>query len=135
MALPRLPRSVRALATVLAALGILAASVTRPGAGPGPPLLGFEGADEVRHALSYAVLGLLVAWSLLHRRWSPLRRLLVAAGLAFSWGVVVEVVQFPLAYRTASPLDATANLVGAAVGAAAWVRWGQPRVELPDPGA
>lgn len=129
----QLPRRARALTTSLAALAILASSLTRPApGGSGPPVSGFGAVDEVRHLLAYAVLGLLVGWALLHRRWSPRRRLLATAGVAFLWGLVVEAVQLAVAYRTGSPVDAAFNLAGALLGAAAWLRWGQPRVEALD---
>jgi VanZ family protein len=92
------------------ALGILVASLV-PGAGlaaRGP--LGVVGLDMWLHALAYLGLSAAVTWAD--------GRPLVGVAAAVAYGIVVELLQVGVPYRSGSALDAVANLAGALVGAA-----------------
>lgn len=97
------------------ALVLLYASVSDPSGTPlarsGP--LGLFGVDKWLHAGGYAVLAVLLAYALLPR-WRDVRRGSIAALLlAGGYGLAMELLQAPLAYRSFDPLDATANVLGA----------------------
>ena len=77
------------------------------------------GADKLLHAVGYAALTYAVARAL-HARTA--RRLTVVVFAVAAFGAGVELVQ-PFVGRTASALDALANLAGAALGALAWLRF------------
>lgn len=92
------------------ALGILVASLV-PGAGlaaRGP--LGVVGLDKWLHALAYLGFAAAITWAD--------GRAVVGVAAAVAYGVVVELLQVGVSYRSGSALDAVANLVGAVVGAA-----------------
>lgn len=99
------------------ALVLLFASASDPsGTGlsrSGP--LGAFGFDKWLHAGGYATFALLLAYALVPR-WRGARRGLIATLLlAGGYGIALEVLQQPLAYRSFDPADATANLLGAFV--------------------
>lgn len=100
---------------------VLLASVVDPGGGGGglPPRgpLGLVGVDKWLHLATYATLGFGAAYALLARRGRPL---VVAAVAATAFGAGVEVVQAPLAARSADLADAAANGLGAALGVGLW---------------
>lgn len=73
----------------------------------GPPAAGGLPVDKFLHVAGYAVLAWLVS------REAPIP---VAVAAAFSFGLCVEGVQSLVAWRTASVLDAAANLAGALAG-------------------
>ncbi|GAA0647150.1 hypothetical protein GCM10009019_06910 [Salarchaeum japonicum] len=75
----------------------------------GPPSGGGLPVDKLLHVAGYAVLAWLVA------RESSLP---VAVAVAVAFGLCVEGVQALVAWRTASVLDAAANLTGALAGGA-----------------
>ena len=89
-----------AFVTVVAAV-IFVASLLRPDPTAAPTMgpLGIVGADKWTHALAYAGL---------------------AVALAVGFGVVIELLQWPIPYRTASAVDVLADAVGAGVLALAW---------------
>jgi VanZ family protein len=95
-----------------------------PDTGATPDLrgpLGLVGLDKWLHALGYAVLaGTLVPAVAADRpgRRSLAGTVVVAFAVAAGVGLGVELLQWPHPGRTASLVDAAANLVGAAVGAA-----------------
>lgn len=100
---------------------ILVGSLVSGAGGTLPPTgpLGVVGPDKWIHAAEYGLLAGLVAWATTPRtRGESVRILLAVAG----YGVVVELLQAPLVTRTASPRDALANLVGAAVALVLWWR-------------
>jgi VanZ family protein len=109
------------------ALAIVVASLLPPelflgpdtGATPelrGP--FGLVGLDKWLHALGYAVLaGTLVPAVAAGRSETTARTVVVAVAVAAGVGLGVELLQWPHPGRTASLVDAAANLVGAAVGA------------------
>ena len=81
----------------------------------------FPGADKLLHALSYAVLTLLLLWAApLPGRQEPFR-LALAAALGFAYGALIEWAQgiFTLE-RVPSMGDMAANAIGAGLAAAAW---------------
>ncbi|WP_232702895.1 hypothetical protein [Halobacterium wangiae] len=93
------------------ALAVVAASLVPASAASGGSLPG--GADKLLHAVGYAALSFSVAVALRARTGRALAAVvLVVAAL----GAGVEVVQ-PTVGRTASLLDAAANLGGATAGA------------------
>jgi VanZ family protein len=116
---PLLPASARWLIVALVAGGILVASVTRPTAvrrvtGP----FGVLGVDKYLHFLAYAGFALVLAYALAGR---TAERIAVVVFLAaVSFGLFVELLQLPLAYRTFSLADAAANATGATVVAVCW---------------
>ncbi|MFC5367880.1 VanZ family protein [Salinirubrum litoreum] len=124
----------------LVTLGLVGASLVPPalvfGSSPdggattevlGP--LGLVGADKWLHGAGYAVLAgtLLPAVSRTDRDRSGLRVVLLAVAVAAGVGLGVELLQWPHPGRTASVADATANLVGAALGAGVAVTVGRRR--------
>jgi len=116
---PLAPSVVRWSFVAVVAGVILAASVVRPtGAGATLGPFGVLGVDKYLHAVGYAVLALALAYALADR---DAGRVAVAVVLAAaSFGLVVELVQLPLAYRTFSLADAAANATGAGVVALGW---------------
>ncbi|MCT9097885.1 VanZ family protein [Haloarchaeobius sp. HME9146] len=112
---------------VLAWAGVvLVASVIDPPGSGGGGTAGLLAFDKVFHALGYATLAVLVARAVRPR---VLRSgLLVVTGVAL-FGFGVEVVQWPLPFRTFSLADAAVNGLGAMVGVAVWAgyTWGQKR--------
>ncbi|PSP97437.1 antibiotic resistance protein VanZ [Halobacteriales archaeon QS_4_70_19] len=124
-------RASRLVAPVAVAVFLLAASVAEPSGGPpAPPILGLP-ADKLLHAGSYATLAAALAVGLAtpgsgfgqgdDGRLRSGRVVALAVLGAAAYGLALEGVQYPLPYRTFDPLDAAANTVGAALGAAAWL--------------
>lgn len=101
----------RARWTVVGVLGVLVlAASLAPGGGralTGP--LGIIGLDKWLHATAYAVLAAAVTFAD--------GRATVGVASAVAYGVLVELLQLGVPYRSASVLDAAANLVGAIAGA------------------
>jgi VanZ family protein len=95
------------------ALVVLYASVVDPSGAGNPDV----GTTLPLHAAAYAGLALAVGYAQLA---ADRRALLAAVALATLFGAVVELVQWPLAYRTADALDAAVNGAGAAGGALLW---------------
>jgi len=93
-------------ATILALLG---ASPTAGTDGSGG-----AGAFVLAHVAAYGVLAWLLVGGM-HRR--DARAVLIAIAVAAAVGVGVELLQAPVAARTASAVDALVNAVGATVGA------------------
>ncbi|WP_302081634.1 VanZ family protein [Salinibaculum rarum] len=110
---------------VLVASGILVASVVRTAAGePAMGPLGV-GVDKWLHAVGYGVLAGTIAVALGRRPTAGALALVV--GLTVGYGIVIELVQLPLSYRSASLLDVVADGVGAVVAAVLyWVRQSTP---------
>jgi VanZ family protein len=91
---------------------VLAGSLAPGSAAGGLP----AGADKLLHAVGYAVIAVSLAGAQRAERGQTLVSIVLAAALL---GVGVEVVQ-PTVGRTASALDAVANLLGATAGAVGW---------------
>jgi len=117
--LPTLTRSARyGLAVAWAAAVLVASLVDPPGAGPTPlGPLGLVGLDKYLHFLAYAGLAGLVGYAGLAR---DARALALAVVVAAGYGVGMELLQWPLVARSADPVDATVNAVGALAGVAVW---------------
>ena len=91
---------------------VFVASVADPPSGglaPAGPL-GLVGVDKWVHALTYAVLVVLVAHGL---RATTRRLLAVAVLVAVGYGTGIEVVQSALPWRSFGTLDVLANATGA----------------------
>lgn len=120
---------------VVVAVFLLVASVIEPSGGPPTPPMGGIPADKLLHGVAYAGLAAAFAVGLAtpHRvdsratgcpldgRPTTRRVVLLAVVGATVYGLAIEGVQYPLPYRTFDLLDAAANAVGAAVGAAGWL--------------
>ncbi|WP_208288683.1 VanZ family protein [Halobacterium sp. R2-5] len=98
---------------VAAIVAVLAGSLAPGSTAGGLP----AGADKLLHAAGYATIAFAVAAA---RRARALRALAAVVLAVALFGAAVELVQ-PTVGRTASLLDALANLLGATAGAA--VRW------------
>lgn len=97
---------------VVAALAavVLVASLVPGGGGSFGSPFGFVAGDKWLHAVGYAVLAGAVTFAD--------GRAVVGVLAAVAYGALVELLQLGVPYRSASALDAVANLVGAVVGAA-----------------
>lgn len=106
---------VGAVAAVLFVAAIVPTGGTVDRAGP----LGLVGMDLWLHALGYCLLQWVV---LVAAESDSLWRVPTAATplVVVGYGVLLELVQFGLAYRHASPHDALANALGALVALAGW---------------
>lgn len=103
-----------------------------PGGGPERFLLGV-GLDKWAHGVGYAAVSLAFAWARGHQIGSAsadatptvtgtsARVVLAAIVVGVGVGAGAELLQAPLATRTASLADAGANAVGAVLGSAAWL--------------
>jgi VanZ family protein len=116
---PLLPTSARWFAVVAVAGVILAASVTRPAGAVGlTGPFGVLGIDKYLHFLAYAGLAATLVYALAD---SSVERVAVAVFVvAAGFGLIVECLQFPLAYRTFSLADAATNAFGATAVAVGW---------------
>jgi VanZ family protein len=76
------------------------------------------GIDKYLHFLGYAGFALVLAYALAGQ--SAGRIAVVVFLGAAGFGLFVELLQLPLAYRTFSLADAAANAAGATVVAVAW---------------
>lgn len=85
--------------------------------------------DKWSHAIGYAMLTATLAYALVapvssiptDRR----RRLALSVCLAVAFGVCVELIQWQIPYRTASEIDALANIIGSCFMAILW--WAMTR--------
>ena len=118
-----LARGRRWFPAVAVAAVILVGAVLRPsGVGRALGPLGVVGLDKYLHALAFGVLAVTIAVAL---RATSVERLVTTVVLVtVGYGLVVELVQLPLPYRSFSLLDVAADAVGAIVVALVW-RTGQ----------
>jgi VanZ family protein len=123
------------------ALVLLYATVSDPSGAAlsrtGP--FGALGLDKWLHAVGYAAFAVLVAYAFLPRWRGTHRGLIATLLLAGGYGLAMEVVQGPLAYRSFDPADAVANVLGAlvvvlAVGLVSRVLEWRSRRSRPEPG-
>ena len=84
-------------------------------AGSGP--LGLVGVDRWLHAVGDGTLAGLVSWATAP---AGRREYVAVLAVAAGYGCLTELLQAPLATRTADPLDALANAVGAGVVVVLW---------------
>jgi hypothetical protein len=118
LAVPLAARRVRYALVALVAAVVLVASVVETGGGArtfGP--FGFVGADKWTHAFAYAGLTAALAYASVE---SGRDRLMLAVAVAIAFGIAIELVQWPIPYRTASIADALADAVGACLLALGW---------------
>ena len=119
--LPLAARSVRYVFVAVIAAVILVASLLRPDPTAAPTMgpLGVVGADKWTHALAYAGLAAAIAYASVAVDGGR-ARLAAAVFLAVAFGIAIELLQWPVPYRTASAVDVLADAVGAGVLALAW---------------
>jgi VanZ family protein len=113
---PRSPRA-RWLAVALLAVAILAVSVV-PIPGSVPEDGGGIPTSALFHFVGYAVLAGAIGYARLPDG-GRIRALLAGFCGASAYGVLIECLQYPIAYRTFSYLDMAINAAGATLGAAA----------------
>jgi len=121
---------VRVACVAVAAAILVAASLPVSAPVPAPEGLPL---DKAYHVVAFALLGALVVAALIPREGRGLgRRALVGFGLAAAYGIGTEFYQMFVPGRLADPLDAAADVLGAAIGAAvAW--WWIRRSTFADP--
>jgi VanZ family protein len=119
---PLVSRPIRYGAVVSVAVIILLLSVEDPGATStyyyGP--FGVIRRDKWSHAIGYALFTATIAYALAvetrRRRW-----LALSVCLSVAFGVCVELIQWPIPYRTMSGIDAVANTIGSCLLAVVWL--------------
>lgn len=121
---PLASKPVRYGAVVSVAVIILLLSVEDPGTTStyyyGP--FGVIRRDKWSHAIGYALFTATIAYALAtpvetsRRRW-----LALSVCLAVAFGVCVELIQWPIPYRTMSGIDAVANTIGSCLLAVVWL--------------
>lgn len=107
---PLLPRSLRyfgavVIAGVLLYFSVLSAPPVEPPA-PGPLW------DKKLHFVGYGVFGLALAYSSVHLRSTPAKRITLVLGIAIGYGLLIEGIQSVQPQRYASLADALANVIG-----------------------
>lgn len=107
---PLLPSWLRVLGVVGIAGTIFYFSVVTVPPSPGRPGPFW---DKYLHFASYAALALALAYSTVRFRDRPYFRGLMVIGLAVAYGILIEVMQGVLQYRTFGLGDMLANVVGA----------------------
>lgn len=130
---PLASKPIRYGIVVIVAVLILVASVEKPGVSMthySP--FGVIEIDKWYHGTGYAVLTATLAYAFV----APvptgrLRRLACSVGVAVVFGACMELIQWPIPYRTASEIDAAANAIGACLLAALWW-WLMPTVQGSD---
>jgi VanZ family protein len=125
--LPILPRFVRvgALAAVVATIvyfSLLDAPATIAPSGPWY--------DKQLHFAAYAALTVTAVAATLEYRDRPWTRLVGVVACSIAFGILIEIVQAPLAGRYASVGDVLANAVGTLVGSIAF--WLEAKVGYAD---
>ena len=118
---PLAGRSLRYGLVVAVAAVILVGSVLRPDPAAVPTMgpFGVVGADKWTHALAYAGLAATLLYASVSSDHGS-SRVTLAVVLTIGFGIGVELVQWPIPYRTASTADALADAVGAGVLVFAW---------------
>jgi VanZ family protein len=116
---PLVSRSLRYGVVGFVAAVILVASVVEPGAAtPSRGPFGLIGMDKWSHAVAYGTLTATLAYAAaVSGNWG---RLAAVTCLAVAFGIGVELVQWPIPYRTASVADVLADAVGACLLALCW---------------
>jgi hypothetical protein len=113
---PLVSRGVRYGFVALVAGVVLVASVVETGGAMGSELLGV-GLDKWTHALAYAALTAALAYASVGDNGG---RLVLSVGVAIVFGIAIEALQWPIAYRTASIADLLADALGACLLALGW---------------
>lgn len=105
----------RWLVAAIVAGVILVASLVPVDGGTTPTLLGV-GLDKWQHTAGYALLAVAVSHALGATEQSIAQRRLRTVGVVVGYGVLIEMLQLPLATRLFTVTDVLANTVGALVG-------------------
>lgn len=117
--LPLASRPVRYGLVAAVAAVVLVSSVVETGATPtSPGPFGLVGMDKWSHALAYAGLAATLAYASVESQGRG--RLVPVVSLTIAFGIGVELLQWPIPYRTASAADALADAVGACLLALGW---------------
>lgn len=119
---PLASRPIRYGVVIAVAAFILVSSVVEPGTTTTESPFGVFEADKWFHAVAYAALTATLAYAAAAPE--SHRNLVFVVCLAVAFGIAVELVQWPIPYRTASALDALADAVGASLLALCWW-WGR----------
>ncbi|EMA49740.1 VanZ family protein [Halococcus morrhuae DSM 1307] len=114
---PLVDRRVRYALVVLVTGIVLVASVVETSGTPTVGPFGLVGMDKWTHALAYAGVTATLAYASIENGHA---RLALAVGLAIAFGIGIETVQEPIAYRTASVADVLADAIGACLLALGW---------------
>lgn len=83
---------------------------------PAVPIATAGQLDKVAHVGLFLTLGFLATWSAPGGR---MRRIRTALLVVVAWGVLTELIQGLLPYRSGDPLDLAADLTGGLIGALA----------------
>jgi VanZ family protein len=104
-------RGPHAFALLWAAVAVvMAVVVTWAAMQVGDPLSNYIHTDKVRHILAFGAIGVCAAFM-------PSARLrIIALAAVLTFGMLVEIIQIPIPYRTASLSDLFASLVGGLAG-------------------
>jgi VanZ family protein len=113
--LPLLPKWLHWSTVIAVGAVILYSSVIAvpPGVDRGQALI--PHLDKILHGIAYATLGLAMAYALVGSQCSQRQQVLLVLGVTAAYGVAIELLQGQLTARTASALDALANVLGALV--------------------
>lgn len=120
--IPLVSRPIRYGAVVIVAVVILLLSIQEPtGSGVYYGPFGEIRRDKWSHAIGYAILTATIAYAFVASVPTDRhRRLALSVCLAVAFGVCMELVQWPIPFRTASAIDAIADLIGSCVVAIVW---------------
>ena len=114
---PLVDHRVRYALVALVASIVLVASVVETSATPSTGPFALLGMDKWTHALAYAGVTATLAYASIE---NGRARLALAVGLAVAFGIGIEIVQWPIVYRTASVADVLADAIGACLLALGW---------------
>lgn len=123
--IPVVSKRIRYGVVVIVAVVILLLSIQEPtGTGVYYGPFGVIRRDKWSHAIGYAILTATIAYAFVAPV-SPIstdhrRRLAFSVCLAVVFGVCVELIQWPIPYRTASEMDAFADFIGSCLVAVVW---------------
>lgn len=87
------------------------------------PSLGITFADKVAHFGEYSIFGVLVGYSLAIRLAKSTTLFTYSILICGVFGILDEIHQHFIPGRTADPLDATADILGAAAGLGVYIWW------------
>lgn len=79
--------------------------------------------DKLLHAVEFMIFGILVTRAIVFRMADQVKIFLIALLIAGIFGALIEVYQILIPGRESSYVDWVADLVGAALGSLAYLRW------------
>jgi len=103
---------------LLSIVAILIASVVPLGSGASTKTVYSVGFDKILHCLAFGWIAVL---SFAAVRTLGLRTGVYAVACVMVFGVAIELVQYPIPYRTFNPVDIFANTCGVILGALLWI--------------